>query len=68
MVDIDGIKGRGFTDAPPEDKSGRPRASWIAYIENYLGPNSVQVKRQLEPRRWNECRKAHGMISPQAIL
>ncbi len=35
-VDIDGIPGVEFTEAPPEDKSGVRRHQWIAY-RKYLG-------------------------------
>lgn len=36
MVEIDGIPGVEFTEAPPEDKSGVRRHQWIAY-RKYLG-------------------------------
>ena len=36
MVQIDGISGVEFTEAPPEDKSGVRRHQWIAY-RKYLG-------------------------------
>lgn len=36
MVEIDGIQGVEFTEAPPEDKSGVRRHQWIAY-RKYLG-------------------------------
>ncbi|MEP7074994.1 MAG: hypothetical protein ABI878_04220 [Acidobacteriota bacterium] len=36
MVEVDGIPGVEFTEAPPEDKSGVRRHQWIAY-RKYLG-------------------------------
>jgi hypothetical protein len=36
MLEIDGIKGVEFTEAPPEEKDGIRRYQWIAY-RNYLG-------------------------------
>ena len=36
LVEVDGITGVEFTEAPPEDKSGVRRHQWIAY-RKYLG-------------------------------
>ena len=36
MVEIDGIPGVEFTEAPPEDKDGVRRHQWIGY-RSYLG-------------------------------
>lgn len=38
MLEIDGIPGVEFMDAPPEEKDGIRRYQWIAY-RNYLGQN-----------------------------
>jgi hypothetical protein len=39
-LDIDGIKGVEWTEAPPEDKDGPRRHQWIGY-RNYLGQNQM---------------------------
>ncbi|MGH9820492.1 MAG: hypothetical protein ACRD43_10020 [Pyrinomonadaceae bacterium] len=40
MVEIDGIPGVEFTEAPPEDKSGVRRHQWIGY-RSYLGQKQM---------------------------
>ncbi|MFN6964233.1 MAG: hypothetical protein ACK4S4_10770 [Pyrinomonadaceae bacterium] len=39
-LDIDGIKGVEWIEAPPEDKDGPRRHQWIGY-RNYLGQNQM---------------------------
>ncbi len=39
-LDIDGVKGVEWTEAPPEDKDGPRRHQWIGY-RNYLGQNQM---------------------------
>ncbi len=39
-LDIDGVKGVEWTEAPPEEKDGPRRHQWIGY-RNYLGQNEM---------------------------
>ena len=39
-LDIDGVKGVEWTEAPPEEKDGPRRHQWIGY-RNYLGQNQM---------------------------
>jgi hypothetical protein len=40
MLEIDGIPGVEFMEAPPEEKDGIRRYQWIGY-RNYLGQNQM---------------------------
>ena len=39
-LEIDGVKGVEWVEAPPEDKDGPRRHQWIGY-RNYLGQNQM---------------------------